>query len=167
MPKSLAFSSFLIASLMVSTIGGQVALAAAPNGEFSDAALNETAEVAGGFGSLQPFTTDGCSHFPEGTRDEPELWLHCCVQHDLKYWAGGSWMDRLHADRALYQCVSDTGEPWIAAVMYIGVRAGGSAFINDPFRWGYGWPKLRGYTSLNEDELRQVQELTPSDLQSP
>src|SRR5262245_15908951 len=31
-----------------------------------------------------PFTTDGCSTFPDGA------WKSCCVTHDYAYWCGGT-----------------------------------------------------------------------------
>ncbi len=39
---------------------------------------------------LAPFTTDGCSRFPDGTLSEPDLWLECCTVHDVAYWHGGT-----------------------------------------------------------------------------
>lgn len=115
-------------------------------------------------GELHPFTTDGCTHFPDGTAEEPALWQHCCVAHDLKYWAGGSYADRMKADFELGECVAATGHAVIGAAMVEGVRVGGSPFLPTPWRWGYGWEKLRGYASLSEDETAAVQQLTPFDL---
>ena len=34
---------------------------------------------------LKPFTSDGCSSFPNGTLEYRELWLQCCTAHDLAY----------------------------------------------------------------------------------
>ena len=31
---------------------------------------------------LAPFTTDGCSMFPDGSGKDKELWLSCCEDHD-------------------------------------------------------------------------------------
>src|SRR5271169_6094597 len=44
-------------------------------------------------GELKPFTTDGCSDFPNGTPEHQDLWLTCCIQHDLAYWMGGTYKD--------------------------------------------------------------------------
>jgi hypothetical protein len=105
---------------------------------------------------IAPFTTDGCSSFPNGTPQNQSLWLDCCVRHDLAYWKGGTYQDRLDADLALEQCVATAGEPDIAAVMLRGVRAGGNPFLFTPYRWGYGWPFGRGYQPLSADEIAGV-----------
>ncbi|SDK63437.1 hypothetical protein [Microbulbifer yueqingensis] len=107
--------------------------------------------------SIDPFTSDGCSLFPDGTVEKPELWLECCRTHDLAYWHGGTYAERLQADRALEACVTDAGEPDIALMMLAGVRVGGSAFLPTSFRWGYGWPYLRGYQPLTDSERRLVE----------
>lgn len=108
---------------------------------------------------LKPFTTDGCSEFPNGTLKQKDLWLKCCTAHDKKYWAGGTHDERLQADRELQACVASVGEPAIAALMLAGVRVGGSPSLNTPFRWGYGWPYGRGYQALTPEEKEQVRKL--------
>lgn len=106
--------------------------------------------------SLRPFTTDGCSKFPDGTRTQQKLWLNCCTEHDQKYWAGGSADERLQADRELQMCVASVGEPAIAELMLAGVRVGGSPWWPTQFRWGYGWPYTHGYRALTQEEQEQV-----------
>lgn len=106
---------------------------------------------------LAPFTTDGCSAFPDGTLEQQSLWVECCIRHDLAYWKGGTYTQRLAADEALQACVADVGEPEIAAVMLAGVRVGGSPFYPTTYRWGYGWPWPRGYRALTTDERSEVQ----------
>ncbi|MAN50789.1 MAG: hypothetical protein CMG77_02580 [Marinimicrobium sp.] len=110
-------------------------------------------------GDLQPFETDGCSSFPDGTVQNNELWLSCCIAHDYAYWIGGTYRDRLDADNELKRCVADVGEPEIAMLMLAGVRVGGTPFLPTEFRWGYGWPFLRGYKALTENELDQIRAL--------
>jgi hypothetical protein len=105
---------------------------------------------------LLPFTSDGCSSFPDGTPEHTSLWLDCCIRHDLAYWKGGSYQERLDADLALEQCVAAAGEPGIAKLMLQGVRAGGSPWLLTPYRWGYGWPFGRGYQALTPAERAQV-----------
>lgn len=109
---------------------------------------------------LKPFTSDGCSVFPDGTIAQKKLWLSCCESHDYDYWKGGTYQQRLDSDKALKQCVSNVGEPKIALIMLAGVRVGGTPFLPTSFRWGYGWPYPRCYGALNEDELNQVAILT-------
>lgn len=96
-------------------------------------------------GSLKPFKSDGCSSFPDGTLAEKNLWLACCYQHDLAYWQGGSSLQRKHADVSLKLCVDEVGEPVVANLMLAGVRVGGTPYLPTKYRWGYGWPYLRGY----------------------
>jgi len=105
---------------------------------------------------LASFTSDGCSSFPNGTPANQTLWLDCCVRHDLAYWQGGTYEERLDADLALEQCVAKAGEPEIAKLMLQGVRAGGNPYLLTPYRWGYGWPFGRGYQALIDEERAQV-----------
>lgn len=107
---------------------------------------------------LKPFTTDGCSDFPDGTQKHKTLWLACCMEHDRAYWRGGAYDERRKADRELQRCVAHVGEPGIAALMLAGVRVGGSPYWPTRFRWGYGWPWPRGYGALTVAEQEQVRQ---------
>ncbi|MDG9669054.1 FAD-binding oxidoreductase [Hahella sp. CR1] len=107
---------------------------------------------------LKPFVSDGCSMFPDGSISEENLWFDCCYQHDLAYWRGGTYEERVQADKALQQCVAGVGEESLSFVMEAGVRVGGSPYWPTGFRWGYGWPYLRGYKALTDEETRQVEE---------
>ena len=79
------------------------------------------------------FKSDGCSLFPDGNYRE------CCVQHDRKYFTGGSFKERRAADKQLYKCVRAKGNgKFLASMIYIGVRVGGVHFLPTPFRWGFG-----------------------------
>jgi len=110
---------------------------------------------------LAPFSTDGCSLFPNGTPEKPNLWLHCCKAHDLDYWQGGTRAQRLLSDLKLQQCVADTGQAEIAILMFNGVRVGGSPALPTPFRWGYGWPFSKKYGELTAIERYQIKQLFP------
>jgi hypothetical protein len=105
---------------------------------------------------LKPFTTDGCSSFPDGTLSQRELWLGCCQRHDKAYWKGGTKSERKTADIELKQCVTKVGKPEIAKLMLAGVRVGGSPYWPTSFRWGYGWNYPRKYGALSENEQLQV-----------
>jgi len=107
---------------------------------------------------IKPFTSDGCSVFPEGTFEQKELWLTCCTAHDLDYWMGGTYEQRKQSDFRLKQCVENVGEPIIAKAMLAGVRVGGSPYWPSSFRWGYGWPYPRGYKALSQDELELIRQ---------
>ena len=109
---------------------------------------------------LSPFTSDGCSAFPDGTPVQNTLWLSCCEAHDYSYWQGGSYQQRVDADEALRSCVAQTGQPAIAKLMLAGVRVGGTPFLPTTFRWGYGWGYPRGYKALSQHELQQIEALS-------
>mgnify|MGYP000701735863 CR=1 FL=1 len=106
---------------------------------------------------IKPFTSDGCSAFPDGTYSHNELWLQCCTAHDYAYWKGGTHQQREDADRALELCVAEIGEGSVAFVMHAGVRVGGVPYLPTPFRWGYGWPYPKEYGELTADELAKVE----------
>ena len=106
---------------------------------------------------LQPFTSDGCSSFPDGTLATKTLWLSCCTAHDSAYWQGGTYAERLQADQDLRSCVAQTGQPEIAKLMLAGVRVGGTPFLPTTFRWGYGWQYPRGYKALTDAERQMIQ----------
>ena len=106
---------------------------------------------------IKPFTSDGCSSFPDGTFTQKELWLNCCTSHDYAYWQGGTYAERLIADKALQQCVSKVGQPEIAALMLAGVRVGGTPLLPTTFRWGYGWSYPRWYQTLTTEEKNQIE----------
>ena len=111
--------------------------------------------------TLKPFASDGCSSFPDGTFQQNQLWLGCCIEHDLAYWEGGTYNDRLEADQRLQMCVADVGEPEIALLMLAGVRVGGTPILPTSYRWGYGWPYPKPYAPLTEEELKQINAIKP------
>ncbi len=110
--------------------------------------------------SLTPFSSDGCSLFPDGWPTQPDLWLDCCVEHDIAYWQGGTSDQRLMADVELKRCVARvTGDAILADNMFLGVRFGGHPIFPNWYRWGYGWPYGRQYKPLTKAEKKQVEEL--------
>lgn len=111
-----------------------------------------------GADEIKPFTTDACSSFPNGTLEHQSLWSECCIKHDLAYWQGGTYEQRLAADKSLEQCVAKVGEPEVARLMLAGVRVGGSPYFPTTYRWSYGWSYGRGYKALIEDEKVQVRQ---------
>jgi hypothetical protein len=126
---------------------------------FAAAALSAALPALGADVALEPFTTDGCSLFPDrlpGTAP----YCSCCVEHDFAYWRGGTEAERLAADRALRQCVARaTANRVLARSMYAGVRAGGSPYLHTWFRWGYGWPYGRFYQPLSAEERARADAL--------
>jgi hypothetical protein len=106
---------------------------------------------------IMPFTSDGCSEFPNGTPNQKELWLACCTAHDFTYWQGGTYEERVKADQELKFCVAKVGEPAVAVLMLAGVRVGGTPYFPTSFRWGYGWPYLRGYKAVTPEEYKKIE----------
>lgn len=108
---------------------------------------------------LSLFHSDGCSLFPNGTPNSPNLWCGCCLAHDLAYWQGGTALDKEKADADLRHCVAAAaGSDVLAKLMELGVKTGGTPQLPTPFRWGYGWSPKRGYLALSDKELAQVHE---------
>ena len=79
------------------------------------------------------FSSDGCSRFIDASWD-----LHCCVEHDIKYWCGGSPEQRQAADRVFGECVSERAGAVVGKGMEMGVRVGGHPMWPASYRWGYG-----------------------------
>lgn len=106
---------------------------------------------------LEDYSSDGCSLFPDGLPlINAKKWQKCCVVHDISYWKGGTAHERKVADQNLAKCVADTGEHFIGAGMYIGVRVGGQVDLPTTWHWGYGWQNDRGYAPLTKEELSIV-----------
>lgn len=107
---------------------------------------------------LQPFTSDGCSAFPDGIAFSQVRWKKCCTAHDFAYWQGGTYEQRLSADQELQHCVQSIGKSKIAKLMLAGVRVGGSPYWPTSFRWGYGWKYPRLYKALSQQEQDLIQQ---------
>lgn len=119
---------------------------------------------------LAAFTTDGCSLWIDGTPEQPNLWRHCCVAHDLAYWQGGSKRQRQQADTDILACVKQAQGPGMARYIYANVRWGGSPYWMSNYRWGYGWDYLdgiwpRGYKLPTAEEQRQIEQAMPAALE--
>lgn len=140
-----AVAAFLVALLVAcatptrSTLGDpseQAALAALTDAGAADAC---SARRADGVTPPHPFTSDGCSVWPDAD------WVACCLAHDVVYWCGGNAEARAGADRHLRACVSEEASG-MGGLMWLGVRAGGAPWLPAPWRWGYGWDYPAGYT---------------------
>ncbi|EQC45122.1 hypothetical protein M899_3409 [Bacteriovorax sp. BSW11_IV] len=145
------FSVILFSSLFIFNSCASMSTEQVQTGPSEDIAKN-----------INPFYSDGCSRWPEGTKDKPFAWLGCCFEHDKAYWMGGSDWDRKLADRKLKQCVSKNFSDWMGIVMYLGVRAGGSPSFETDYRWGYGWKYNRGYTPLTKKEREILMSFLPT-----
>lgn len=101
---------------------------------------------------LQKFETDYCTLFVNGTPKHPNLWKHCCFEHDLRYWFGGTLVDRNTADSYLKQCVYNVAGSFWANLIYDGVKIGHKSPVKNRHHWGWGWTPLRENTPLNNSE---------------
>jgi len=109
--------------------------------------------------TLNDFTSDGCSLFPDGRFKDRGLWCDCCLNHDIAYWQGGTKEDRKRADEQLRDCVLErTDSKALSVLMYDGVRAGGHPAFPTWYRWGYGWKYGKGYVALTEPEKQLINE---------
>lgn len=107
---------------------------------------------------LQPFETDYCTMFVDGTPQKPSLWKHCCFEHDLRYWFGGNSFDLDFADEALRQCVqSAAGNLW-ANLIYKGVREGHKSPVRHRYHWSWGWSPARADTPLTPFEKALIRQ---------
>jgi hypothetical protein len=107
---------------------------------------------------LKPFVTDYCTLFLDGTSEQPDLWKHCCLEHDIHYWYGGSDENLDKADLNLQSCVDKVaGSSW-AKLIYLGVRAGHYSPIKNKHKWSWGWETKRGNTKLDESEKSYILE---------
>lgn len=110
--------------------------------------------------ALAPFSSDGCSLFPDSLIITQQDWCECCFEHDIAYWRGGTEKQREQADAALEQCVlTKTGDETLAKLMYKGVRFGGSPYFYNWYRWGYGWGYDRKYKVLTKTESTHANKL--------
>jgi len=111
-----------------------------------------------GTSQLSSFETDYCTNYPEGTKEKPDLWKHCCLIHDMYFWAGGNKQNRYDADLELRTCIEQTGEMKTARLMYLAVRAGSYSPIKYPKRkWNNGWSERATYISLSKEDVDSVQ----------
>jgi hypothetical protein len=103
------------------------------------------------------FETDFCTMFKEGTNEEPNLWKHCCIKHDLAYWVAGSKNDMKRADSEIKNCVEKSGKPFIAKLMYSGIKLGHFSPIKNKYKWGWAHDENRKtYQELSVQEIEEI-----------
>ena len=107
---------------------------------------------------LQTFEDDGCTQFIDGPSNKPDLWAHCCFEHDLRYWFGGTKQDKKFSDIQLRECVKDVAGNFWANLIYNGVTLGGFSPVKFKYVWSWGWEPKRDNVSLTSDETTYVME---------
>lgn len=108
--------------------------------------------------TLQDFETDGCTMFIDGPSSKPDLWAHCCFEHDLRYWFGGAKEDKKFSDIQLRECVRNVAGNFWANLMYAGVTAGNMSPVKFKYVWSWGWTPKRDKTKLTEEETHYIVE---------
>lgn len=108
------------------------------------------------FNSLKPFYTDGCTLFIDGPPSKPNLWRHCCVEHDLRYWFGGDREDAHNANLQLGACVKSVAGSLWGKIIYHGVEIGRYSPVKHPTHWGWGWETSIGHRKLDYEESLYV-----------
>lgn len=107
---------------------------------------------------LSPLKTDYCTNYPEGTRETPDLWKHCCLMHDMYFWAGGNKKDRDNADHELRSCIKATGAIAQSRLMYLAVRLGSYSPLKYPKKkWNHGWAKRPEFQTLSRDDILEIE----------
>ncbi len=107
---------------------------------------------------ISSFETDFCTNYREGTSSQPELWKHCCLIHDMHFWAGGNKQNRYDSDVDLKSCIEETGSPYIARLMYLAVRAGSYSPIKySNKKWNHGWKGRPTFQTLNTDDIDTIE----------
>lgn len=107
---------------------------------------------------LIPLETDFCTNFSEGTRENREQWKHCCLIHDMYFWAGGAKDDRLNADLELKACIAETGAQRIAELIFHSVRLGSYSPIKySKKKWNHGWKKRKEFQRLTSQDVDLIE----------
>lgn len=90
---------------------------------------------------LKSFETDGCTFFFDkmGKRD----WKKCCLEHDIKYYIGGTKKRKKSVDRELKSCVKEAGGDFWAFIMHSGVKIGHLSPVKSKYAWNRSWNKSR------------------------
>ena len=110
--------------------------------------------------ALNAFTTDGCSAYPDGYLHTDEYeWLHCCMAHDIAYWAGGNYEKKVEADAELNRCVSEASFGAHGKMMEMGVATGGTPHLATSWRWGYGWNRMVSFTPLTTEKHQHIDKM--------
>jgi hypothetical protein len=108
--------------------------------------------------NLSAFETDFCTNYPEGPKDNPNQWKHCCLTHDMFFWAGGTRRDRDKADLELKSCIQKTGAEYQAQLMYLAVRAGSYSPVKYPKRqWNNGWQNRSSHQALTFEDIHLIE----------
>lgn len=90
----------------------------------------------------QKFQSDKCTSSPDGS------WGHCCYEHDLLYWIGGSFEQRLAADNQLMKCMNLSSGP--GHIYRDVVRVTGAPF------WSSAWENSNTNKNISFEKLEII-----------
>ncbi len=96
---------------------------------------------------LEPFETDTCTFFIDGS------WSECCIEHDVRYWLGGSQERMDESDLKLRKCVEEKSNNIWSSLIYQGVRLGHLSPIKSKYEWAWGWSEQdEKFSPLNQKQ---------------
>jgi hypothetical protein len=108
---------------------------------------------------LWPMETDYCTLYPEGTRYRPELWKHCCLQHDLFFWAGGTRQDQLEDNYRFRDCVSKVSGYAHGKIVYLAITAAQYSPYKIPEKkYNNGWRSRSPYQRLSVQDIDRIED---------
>ena len=83
------------------------------------------------------FVFDGCSCWLNTWNDKPIY--KACFIHDVRYFVGGTELERLEADTELMLNIAHMLQNTrMAEIMFHGTRVGGTEWAKQSFSWGFG-----------------------------
>lgn len=91
----------------------------------------------------QGFQSDMCTSSPNGS------WGHCCYEHDLLYWVGGSFEQRKIADDQIMKCMNLSNGP--GHIYREFVRTAGTQF------WSSAWENNNMNLNIGPLEMEMIQ----------
>jgi hypothetical protein len=114
---------------------------------------------------LLPFQSDGCTGWIDSSLGRD--YTSCCLEHDIKYWIGGTELEKLETDKALQKCVGKKSSKLMGTLMFVFVWMWGKLDSTDVTRWGNGWNYLRyRYQPVTDEERTMGIASQPPDLTS-
>lgn len=115
--------------------------------------------------TLLPFQSDGCTGWIDSFVGKD--YTSCCLDHDIRYWIGGTKKEKLETDLALRKCVNKIAGHPMGELMFVFVWMWGKLDSTDVTRWANGWKFLRQkYQPVTVEERAMAAQMTPPSLAS-
>ena len=141
MYKSIRYGGVLISLLILAGMVDQF-LAPETTSTMRERAQSYAEETIGEQPRNQ-FEFDGCTLWPDQVFGSN--FSGACLEHDIRYWVGGTEQMRKEADLALVESIGHTGTfgEFLAPIMYVGVRTFGDSALTKLVgaNWGFGYNK--------------------------